>query len=172
MKYPARRTFPWLTVFGIGRMRPASGTWGSLPPVFIAGILIAVGLGPDRAPILYVLIMAALALIFAAACILQGDEADLAYGKDPSVVVADEVVGQSIALLVIPPAAVGDWWHTVQLLGVAFLAFRILDIIKPWPARQIQALPGGWGVLMDDVFAGGYALLVVQWWVHWGPGSR
>lgn len=172
MKYPARRSFPWLTVFGLGRMRPASGTWGSLPPVIIAGLLIAAGFGPDNQPVLFSTILAVIACVFAAACVLQGDQADLAYGKDPSVVVADEVAGQCIALLLIPGSAIGGWEKTCTLLLVAFLAFRVMDIIKPWPARQIQTLPGGWGILLDDLFAGFYAMLVVQWWVHFGPGSR
>jgi phosphatidylglycerophosphatase A len=172
MKYPARRSFPWLTVFGLGRMRPASGTWGSLPPVIIAGLLIATGFGPENHPVLFSAILATVACVFAAACVLQGDQADLAYGKDPSVVVADEMAGQSIALLLLPASAIGGWEKTCTLLLVAFLAFRVMDIIKPWPARQIQTLPGGWGILLDDVFAGFYAMLVVQWWAYFGPGSR
>ena len=83
--------------------------------------------------------------------------------KDPSVVVIDEIVGMWIALLWLPNDLV--FW------GGAFLLFRIFDFLKPIPARQSESLPGGWGIMMDDVFAGIYAGLAMQglvsarWWL-------
>lgn len=77
-----------------------------------------------------------------------------ALGHDPSVVVIDEIVGMWITLIAVPKG--------LLLVGVAFLTFRIFDIIKPPPARQFDRLSGGLGIMMDDVVAGIYANLVVR----------
>ncbi len=79
--------------------------------------------------------------------------------EDPGHVVIDEVVGQWIALLFCPL----DWKHPL----LALLLFRLFDIVKPPPARQLESLPGGWGIMFDDVAAGLYALLVLQVLRHW-----
>jgi phosphatidylglycerophosphatase A len=73
---------------------------------------------------------------------------------DPSVVVIDEIVGIWIALLAIP--------HTVSAFVLCFLAFRIFDVLKPEPARWVEQLPGGWGIMLDDVAAGLYANVTVR----------
>lgn len=70
-------------------------------------------------------------------------------GKDPGVVVIDEVVGMWITLLFLP--------KSIVLIALAFLAFRFHDIVKIAPARQIERVPSGWGCMLDDVFAGIYA---------------
>ena len=69
--------------------------------------------------------------------------------RDPGLVVIDEVAGMLVTLLAVP----------VGLSGavVGFLAFRLFDIVKPFPARQAERLPGGWGVMTDDLVAGVYA---------------
>lgn len=71
------------------------------------------------------------------------------YGEDPGCVVIDEVVGMQLALV---------WASSVSLWGVAlaFLLFRVFDIVKPFPANRSQKLPRGWGVVADDVIAGIY----------------
>jgi phosphatidylglycerophosphatase A len=74
--------------------------------------------------------------------------------KDPGVVVIDEIVGQWIALILIPLCL----WTTIG----AFLLFRLTDIVKPYPARQLEALPGGWGIVADDLMAGLYANLLLR----------
>ncbi len=80
--------------------------------------------------------------------------------EDPGHVVLDEVCGQWIALM----AAPADWQHAL----LALLLFRAFDILKPWPARQLERLHGGAGIMFDDVAAGIYALLVFivihRWW--------
>jgi phosphatidylglycerophosphatase A len=73
---------------------------------------------------------------------------------DPSFVVIDEVAGQLITLFLIP----FTWYYAL----CGFVLFRALDIIKPSPARQAEKLPGGWGIMMDDVFAGIYGNLIMH----------
>jgi len=74
--------------------------------------------------------------------------------KDPQVVVIDEVAGLLVTMIAVPALS----WPS---LAVGFLAFRVLDMTKPWPIRKLEALPGGWGIVLDDVAAGvvGAALL-------------
>jgi phosphatidylglycerophosphatase A len=74
------------------------------------------------------------------------DEAEKVLGHDAKPIVADEAVGQSLALLFVP--------HAVWAFVAAFLLFRIFDVWKPLGARQIQSLPGGWGIVADDFMAG------------------
>lgn len=160
---PRRPSLRWITVFGLGYMRPASGTWGSLPPVLIAGTLIAAGLGPIDHPILYHAVLAVNLLTFSAACILQGDHAEARFGeKDPGQVVADETAGQCLPLMALPAGALSTGSHAALTLLAAFLAFRFFDILKPPPANGLQRVPGGWGILLDDLVAGVYAMLAVQ----------
>ncbi len=161
----SRPRFVLLTTFGLGHMRPASGTWGSLPPVVLAFVLIALGLAPVEHPILYNAIMLAIVLLFSHVCVHQGDEAEAWFGKDPSECVADETAGQAMTLMFLPvamPSDLGDWARALALLAVAFLAFRILDILKPPPANGLQRLPGGWGILIDDLIVAIPAWGVVQ----------
>jgi phosphatidylglycerophosphatase A len=80
--------------------------------------------------------------------------------KDPPIVVIDEVAGQLIALIAVPLA-----WKTF-LAG--FILFRGFDIVKPPPVRQLEALPGGIGIVLDDVAAGLYALLGMHLLLHFG----
>jgi phosphatidylglycerophosphatase A len=74
--------------------------------------------------------------------------------KDPSIVVVDEIVGMWISLLLLP--------FTPLTAAAAFFLFRLMDVVKPPPARGFEALPGGWGIVMDDVMAGIYANLVLR----------
>lgn len=156
-----------VTVFGLGYLRPAPGTWGSLPSVCIAAALIALGLGPAAHPAVYWGLMAVLVLVFSGACVTLGDRAEARFWKkDPSQVVADETAGQAVTLLFVPSAAtVGAGRAAMTLIG-AFLAFRLMDIVKPWPARQIQRVPAGWGVVLDDLVAGVYGGVLV-WVAAW-----
>ena len=73
-------------------------------------------------------------------------EAEKELGHDAHPIVIDEVVGQSLSLLLVP--------HTVTAFAAAFVLFRVFDVWKPLGAREIQRLPGGWGVVADDVIAG------------------
>lgn len=76
------------------------------------------------------------------------------YGKDPSECTVDEVVGTWIALVALP--------KTVLISITSFLIWRMLDIIKPFPARSSENLSTGWGIMMDDVISGTYTLIIVH----------
>ena len=158
-----------VTGLGTGLLRPAPGTWGSLPPTVLAGTMLAGG-APERT------VAGAMVLIgaaFCGFCLLWGGDAEAAFGeKDPSSVNADEVAAQAwvIAALPWPMLAVGSEgcargavcgglsWAGALVLATAFVAFRAADIFKPPPARQWQNLPGGAGILLDDLAAGIYAV--------------
>lgn len=144
-------------------MRPASGTWGSLPTVGVAAGLIYGGLGPAHAPGIYNVVLLVWCAVFSWGCLAQGLAAEARFGKkDPSQAVADETAGQAIALMFLPGSVEGGLGSIAIALGGAFVAFRIFDILKLWPARGLQRLPGGLGILIDDLIAGVQALLVVQ----------
>lgn len=155
-------------------MRPASGTWGSMPPVVIAGLIWffdSANGGPSglklgtASPLWWAYhgILLAILVVFSAACVVDGNAAEARFGKkDPGQVVADETAGQCLSLMALPFAHLAHWNQMLLTLALAFVSFRVMDIVKPWPARQLQRVPGGWGILIDDLFAGLYAMIVVQ----------
>lgn len=157
-----RLAFPLLTTFGLGHMRPASGTWGSLPPPAVAWGLVLLGAGPAANPILYNAVLVAICLLFSWACVSYGHLAEGRFQKkDPGQVVADETAGQCLPLLALPAMA-DEPLRAMLATGFAFIAFRVFDIIKLPPANQLQRLPAGWGILVDDLVAGIQAMIVVQ----------
>jgi phosphatidylglycerophosphatase A len=148
------------TFFGIGTLGPGPGTWGSA-----AAVLIWAGIGSAIKPALQTPLLAAMAAIAVALGIPAAALVAQASGKkDPGFVVIDEVAGQWITLLFAPVT-----WKTL-LLG--FILFRGFDILKPPPVRQLERLPEGTGIVVDDVAAGLYALLVMQLVLHFGLLSR
>ena len=82
--------------------------------------------------------------------------------EDPGPVVIDEVAGQLVTLFMTGAGLYG------AIIG--FFVFRIFDIIKPWPARQLEDLPGGVGIMADDLMAGVYGWVVVTGILWWWPG--
>jgi phosphatidylglycerophosphatase A len=148
------------TFFGIGTLGPGPGTWGSAAAVLIWAA-IASALSPAGQP----LVLAAMAAIAIAIGIPAATRVARASGKkDPGLVVIDEVAGQWITLLFVPVT-----WKT---LLAAFILFRGFDIVKPPPVRQMERLPEGTGIVVDDVAAGLYALLVTQLLLHFELLSR
>jgi len=146
----------WATFFGAGKLRPAPGTWGSLAAL---GLWLAAGhLVPSSWRAAAALSIALLVAGFGipAASRVARDLGD----DDPSCVVVDEVAGQMLALVGIPLS-----W---QSLLAAFILFRACDILKPPPVRQLEKLPGGLGIVLDDLGAGVYALGIVQLLLHFG----
>jgi len=144
----------WLvaTFFGAGLLKPGPGTYGSVAAVLLwyaaAHLLhptqIALSIGTAAAAILATLIGIPAATIVARE---SGRE-------DPGHVVIDEVAGQLIALIAIP----ADWQHA----ALSLLLFRLFDILKPPPIRQLERLPAGTGIMLDDVAAGLFALALAQ----------
>lgn len=154
-----------LTSFGLGNLKPAPGTWGSLPPVILAFALVCIIDESMRWQIDVILLL--VALLFSIACVKFGNYAEEEFKtKDPSQVVADEVAGQSIPLLFLPWYLPTDYMNNALLVAIAFVSFRFFDILKPPPANGLQKLPAGWGILVDDLVAGVYALIVTQAVAH------
>jgi len=97
---------------------------------------------------------AAAAALFLVGSLAAGRVARHVGLKDPGIVVVDEVVGQWVTLAALP--------FTPVTAGLGFLLFRAMDIVKPWPARDLEQVPGGWGIMADDVAAGVYAHLALR----------
>ena len=138
------------TFGGSGLLPRAPGTWGSF-----AATLVAVGLhqfAGSAALIVATAVAVAIGWWATSAYLSYGDD------PDPGPVVIDEVIGQWITILAVPP--------TTVYYASAFLLFRIFDIFKPWPIRWLdRRVPGVAGVIADDVLAGIFAafvLLIVQ----------
>jgi phosphatidylglycerophosphatase A len=144
------------TFFGVGRLRPGPGSWGSAVTVLLWAAL-AYGLAPSaRTPVAIALaLLVTLIGIPAATRVARASSL-----KDPQFVVIDEVAGQLITLIAVPLA-----WKTF-LAG--FILFRGFDIVKPPPVRQLEQLPEGTGIVLDDVAAGLYGLIVMQLLLHFG----
>src|SRR5277367_231332 len=140
------------TFFGAGLLKPGPGTYGSISAVLLwyaaAHILhpspVALAIGTAITAILATLIG------IPAATIVARESGR----KDPGHVVIDEVAGQLIALILCPP----DWIHAI----LALILFRAFDIFKPPPIRQLERLPTGTGIMLDDVAAGLFALFFFQ----------
>jgi len=158
---PPRLATLALSAGGLGFSRIAPGTLGSLPPVILAFALACV-IGAHWTVTASVLL---LGLAGAIACVRFAPIAErFSQRKDPQWIVADEVAGQSIALIALPWVAFADGGlaRNAALAAGAFVAFRLFDITKPPPIRRLERLGGGWGILLDDLLAGVWALIVVQ----------
>lgn len=152
------------TTFGLGRLRPFPGTWGSLPPVVVAAALVGAGLGPASVAWLMPVLMAVVVVVFSWGCVAGADLAIARFGtKDPSQVVGDETAGMALALCALPASGFATPGLAALTLVYAFVAFRAFDVVKPWPAGAAQEIPGAWGILLDDLIAGVMALGLV--WV-------
>jgi phosphatidylglycerophosphatase A len=136
------------TWFGCGRSPAAPGTAGSAAAVVIAILL------HRYAGFVWWQFLLMAAVLFPPAVWAAGVSARAVNIEDPGFVVVDEVVGQWIALA---GARTLNWGTYLA----AFLLFRLFDIWKPPPVRQLEALPGGWGINADDAMAGVYAALVL-----------
>jgi phosphatidylglycerophosphatase A len=156
---------------GVGYIPLAPGTWGSLLGIGLYLLLRwATRLVPSFAGVnsfllydpgtvflateLVVITLVTLIGVWAASRVerLEGK-------KDPGKVVIDEVAGQLIALLPVPLLASAPWrlW-----IIIGFFLFRAFDIVKPYPVRQLEALPSGLGIVVDDLGAGAYAAVVLS----------
>ncbi len=145
------------TFFGSGLLRPGPGSWGSAAAALL-WYGTAIHFHVASTPLAWLTLAAALSAL--AVGVPAATRVEQESGReDPGHVVIDEVVGQWIALI-----------HSqvnLSHLLAAFLLFRLFDIVKPWPARQLESLPAGWGIMFDDVAAGVYALLLMQVLQRW-----
>jgi phosphatidylglycerophosphatase A len=139
------------TLGPVGRMPKAPGTWGSAAALAAAPFCFVPLPLPAR--------IAALAVILAGGAWAAGRAERVLGRKDPGCVVVDELLGQWAAFA---PFQLGAPTPAMPLdLLELFVLFRIFDILKPWPVRAIdRSVPGGLGVMLDDLAAGGYAALV------------
>jgi phosphatidylglycerophosphatase A len=137
---------------GVGYLPIAPGTWGSLVGVGIYLVLLAfLRFSPWAVFIAVELVLITLITLLGLWAASQTEK--LLGHKDPGKVVIDEVAGQLIALLPIVPGFDPGW---VSIIA-AFLLFRLFDIIKPYPARRLEKLESGLGIMSDDLVAGAYA---------------
>lgn len=136
--------------FFTGYVPFASGTFGSIAASIIYFII------PESENILLLL---GLIIIFFIYGVYVSYKFENVYGKDPAECTIDEVVGTWIALLNIP--------KSFLLVVISFFIWRALDIIKPFPARKSESLPGGWGIMVDDVISAFYTFLLMQILYHY-----
>ncbi len=150
----------WIaTCFGLGWLPMAPGSWGSLPPAILFGLLMYAG-----APVAALAAMAVMLAVGCVACVLCAPASIAAKGdEDPGEVVMDEFAAQALTFLILPLVATRGLcgWESIVLAGLGFLAFRVVDIVKPWPIRKLESLPAGWGILADDLAAGVCSAILV-----------
>jgi phosphatidylglycerophosphatase A len=154
--------------FGLGLLPAAPGTWGSLPPA-IAFAAILFYSGSVQAGFF---VMLGFIIAGGIICIKFSDSAVKITGSfDPGEIVADELAGQSLtfAVLTLVLNTSPSVKQIIIITVIGFVLFRIFDIFKPWPVRQLEKLPAGLGILADDIMAGVYAgiLLVIaaKFWI-------
>lgn len=149
------RRFPWLpkllaTSFGAGFLPVAPGTWGA-----IVAIILWLPLYIWATPAVTVTITVAAAIIYFIVGTWASNEAERYWGKDPVAACADETVGQWIAL--IPLNCLCPWWEILVSLAL----FRFFDIFKPLGIKAMEKLPGGYGMMADDILAGVYSAVIL-----------
>jgi phosphatidylglycerophosphatase A len=133
------------TCFGIGFFPAAPGTVTSIVAVLCYFFI----------PVLHnPLLLLFLVLLCSGAGIWAGGVMEEYYGEDPSVVTIDELAGQWLALVFLPEGIVP--------MALSLLFFRFFDIAKPGPVDALQRLPGGWGIMLDDLLAGFFANISVR----------
>ncbi|MBD3367417.1 MAG: phosphatidylglycerophosphatase A [Candidatus Eisenbacteria bacterium] len=140
------------TGLGSGYSPVAPGTAGSFLCAVLAWFLVPETTAAD--PMLNIAAHAVSLAAFAALAVWASDRAQAVYGHDASRIVVDEFAGYLVAIFLLP--------KTLLVAVAAFLLFRVLDVVKPFPARRAESLPGGLGIVTDDLVAGVYANLLVR----------
>lgn len=154
-KFKANDGFPLFpkllaTSFGAGFLPMAPGTWGA-----IVAIVLWIPLYLWASPSATVIITISAAIIYFIVGTWASNVAERYWGKDPVVACADETVGQWIAL--IPVTSLCPWWEILVSLAL----FRFFDIFKPLGIRYMEKLPGGFGMMADDILAGIYSAILI-----------
>ncbi len=133
------------TFFYVGLIPVAPGTFGTLAAIPLFWII------SGQTIYIYLLIT----LIVIGVSVWAATETEKIYSKrDPGLIVADEVAGYLVTMILIPPTATN--------IAIGFILFRVFDIVKPPPVRSLEKLPRGWGVVIDDVAAGVYACVCMH----------
>ena len=132
------------TFFYLGKLPFAPGTWGSLGALLLWLLL----------PISFSIHLSVIVFLFVLGVYSSNKMAIYLNDHDPSEVVIDEAVGMGISLFMLP--------HSFGLYLLAFVLFRIFDVLKPSFIYRVQDLPGGWGIMLDDVLAGLFTLAIVH----------
>ena len=145
MKYRGIKNFIATTGFA-GYLPGAPGTWGS-----IVAILLWYGL---QHLLSTQYIIGLTVILFFVGVWVSKELSKYDEEEDPAHIVIDELVGQWIPLWFLPVTPV--------YILLAFILFRIFDIAKPWPVSFFDRIPGGWGIMLDDIAAGIYALIIIQ----------
>ena len=143
-----------IATWGVGYLPLMPGTYGSLVAV---GIFLGFTQVVKGNALVAVVLVSIVAVTFAGIWAASRTEA-LDNRKDPSKVVVDEVAGQLISLF---PLTLFAQWSIVAVI-ISFILFRFFDIVKPYPARRLEALKGGLGVMCDDLIAGIYAAAITS----------
>ncbi|MCD6364784.1 MAG: phosphatidylglycerophosphatase A [Planctomycetes bacterium] len=150
-----------ITGLGTGYLPIAPGSWasGAVCVVFFATAFV-----PEGGFVLTNAVMLVVAAIASGGCLVLGKSAEAEFGrKDPSQCTADEWAGQALSLAFLPiPMRLPSWQGYAVVAAVAFAAFRFFDIVKPPPARRLENLSYGTGILLDDICAGLYANIICQ----------
>lgn len=142
------------TVCGVGYSPVAPGTAGSAAGLVFYVLFRWLGLSPLSEGV-------AIVAIFVVGA-WSGTLAEKHFGTtDPGAGVIDEVAGMLVTLYMLPA--------TVTVAAAGFFVFRVLDVVKPFPARQFEALHGGWGMMADDVMAAIYGNLILRAAIHVAP---
>jgi len=132
------------TCFYLGKLPFAPGSWGSLGVLVLWLFL----------PVSYLVHSVVISVLFILGVYASKIVAEDLDNHDPSEIVIDEVVGMGISLFMLP--------HNLELYLLAFILFRIFDILKPSFIYHIQNLPNGWGIMLDDVLAGLFTFAIVS----------
>ena len=157
-------TIPWsardylalsIATFGVGYLPLIPGTYGSLVSVGIFLLFTQILTGTA---LIVVVLLFLLAVTFSGIWAASRTE-ELAGRKDPGKVVVDEVAGQMLALL---PLTLFNLQPLTRGVIVSFILFRLFDIFKPYPAGRFERLKGGYGIMCDDLVAGGYAAVITS----------
>lgn len=154
-----------VTGLGLGFAPLAPGTFGSAGAILVAAVAWAISHKTGTDPAVLNILWVLLTILAAMGCVAWGPWAIDHFAArsrkpgDPGPVVIDELAGQWISLIALP---MGSLRQALAVLAVQFFLFRIFDVLKPPPARRLEKLPVGWGILLDDLAAGIYANIVGQ----------
>ena len=144
-----------VSVGGLGLIRRAPGTWGSIPPAVAVFLMLALGASSTATLIMLGVVGAAASVL----CVALTPDAERIFDRpDPRTIVLDEVAGMALALIPAPIVLADAGAPAIAAATLAaFALFRFFDIAKPGLIDSSQQLPRGWGVLMDDLLAGAIA---------------